>query len=347
MAKILISHPINEVSIQKLSFEKINSLSTHSIDLDSIGEDVFYTNDADGEIFYIPGISLKQLPEELHDPSLKTLCHALETIQPDVLIVGNNAVPGMAIEAWRKAVGKTKKLLIIRRGVDTRAIDKLSANQHSVIVDNLPGINSPYVAQHMIEYLKLDEAKSGSKIAIIGVGNIGRNVAIKAIECGLSVHLLSPSLQDPDKRLPTLSERGISYDKVICADSIAEVLRDAIYISVAIPWEDGCGGTNIDKIGIKEIKSLATNPQIASASVPRVFTEEALNLMNEMVKQGEMYVRIDTSKRRAVEAKRKYPYIDACHDVAFAAPECQQALDKAMLAKARAFLQKKYILERV
>ena len=339
MARILITHPIYEGTIVKLSLKKIHPSLQARADLSPIPEEVFYARNKSEEIFYIPGIAIKQQPNEKHDPSLEILRLALETIKPDVLIAGNNAVPGKAIAAWRAAVESDKRLLAIRRGVDTRAIDKLAASEYSVAVGNLPGINSPFVAKHMIKHLKLEDAKPGSKIAVVGVGNIGKNVAIEAIKLDLSVHLLSPSLQEfSSKRSEILARKGIPSEKVICAQSLEQALEGANYLSIAVPWEKRSGGTHVDTIGVNHIESLAANAKIASASVPRIFTEQALTLMNDRIKQGKIYVRIDSSKRRAVEAKQNYPYLDACHDQAFACAECQEELDNAMLEKARAFV---------
>lgn len=339
MARILISHPMYPGTIRRLGLGRANSLLNGKTDISSIPEEVFYRNNGDEEIIYIPRISLKQLPDEQDDPSLTILRQALETLRPDVLIVGNNAVPGTAIAAWRKAVGYQRRLLIIRRGVDTRAIDKVAARQYRVTVDNLPGINSPYVAKHMSRYLKLNEAKSNQKLAVIGVGNIGKNIALDGIEQGLEVRLLSPSLQDPQKRQGILWQRGIPPEKVICAESIDRALADASYVAIAVPWENSDGSTNAGAIGEHHLRSLAPGAQIVSASVPRIFAEGAIALMNEWVRQEKMFVRIDTSKRRAHEVKKNYPYLDVAHDVAFAAFECQQALDNAMLKKAREFVQ--------
>lgn len=338
MAKILITHPIDPVTIEKLSLKKIHPSLKPVQRLSSIAEEVHYVKNSAEEIFYIPSIAIKQTPEEETDPSLESLRQILEKIQPDVLIVGNNAVPGKAIVAWRASVGKEKKLLAIRRGVDTRAIDKEAARLESVAVGNLPGINSPFVARHMIKYLKLDEAKSGSKIAIVGVGNIGKNIAIKAIDCGLSVHLLSPSLQDNSRRDSYLNSKKIPADKVVCSEKIDSALNDASHVAIAIPWKNDFG-TNQDSINLEAIESLTANAKIVSASVPRIFSIEALKLMNHLAGEEKIYVRIDTSKRRAVETKINYPNLDVCHDRAFASSECQQALDRAVLEKARKFIE--------
>ncbi|MGL5806516.1 MAG: hypothetical protein ACRC11_13940 [Xenococcaceae cyanobacterium] len=59
--------------------------------------------------------------------------------------------------------------------------------------------------------------------------------------------------------------------------------------------------------------------------------------MDGWVQQEKIFLRIDTSKRRAIELKNNYPDRDVAHDLAFAALECQQALDNAMLKKAQYF----------
>lgn len=341
MARILISHPIAEKTIQKLGLNKISSsFNSDGTDISLMTEDVFYIDNAGEEIFYIPSIASKQSSDETHDPTLKTLRHALEIFQPHVLIVGNNTVNSAAIVAWRYAVGDAQKLQIIRRGVDTRAIDKMTAQKYNVIVDNLPGLNSPYVAQHMSKYLNLKKAQANSKIAIIGVGNIGKDIAITAIDYDLEVHLFSPSLQIPELRLSTLLNRGITPEKVVCDPSIEEALIKASYVAIAVPWENSQGGNNAGMIEEKHILSLAPDARVVSASVPGIFSEQALTLMNERMEQEKMYVRIDTPKRHVEKVKQHYPYLDAAHDEAFAAAECQQTLDKAMLRKARAFIQK-------
>jgi hypothetical protein len=330
MARILITHPMDRSTILKLGLNRKFFL---------IPEEIFYRNNGNEEIIYIPNISLKQIPDEHYDPSLEVLCQALTIIRPDVLIVGNNAVPRMAIAAWRTAIGYDRKLLIIRRGVDTRAIDKVAAEKYRVCVDNLPGINSPYVAKHMSKYLKLNEAQPGSKLAVLGVGNIGKHIAIEGINNNLEVHLFSPSLQDSYKRELILWQRGIPRKKVTCAESIDRLLAGATHVAISIPWENGNRSTNADIINEHQIRSLAPNGKIVSASVPKVFSEGAIALMNERVRLGKMLVRIDTSKRHVDETKKNYPCLDLAHDVAFAASECQQDLDRAMLEKARKFAQ--------
>ncbi len=320
MNKILITHPIAEKTIAELGL--VNAGVT-------IVNNHIY--------LYLPEIGANQIPDEANDPTLTQLCQTLKEFQPHVLIVGSNAVPKKAIISWRNAVGKQQKLLIIRRGVDTRAIDVKTAELYNVQVTNLPGINSPYVAQHLLKYLKLDQAQAGSKIGIIGVGNIGKEIALKAIDYQLDVHLFSPSLQNPSKRLETLNKRGIDPNRVTCASSITAAIQGAKYLAIAIPWLNESGIPNADLITQEHIYSLSPHAIIVSASVPGVFSPKALAQMDDLAQKQDLTVRIDTAKRHAESAKVKYPHLDIAYNQAFASAECQQALDKAMLAKARNF----------
>ncbi|NET07492.1 MAG: NAD(P)-binding domain-containing protein [Symploca sp. SIO2B6] len=321
MKQILITHPIHHNTIVKLGLTE-KKISRSSINTEEI-------------FLYIPDIGYNQFSQK--HTTLDKLLYYLETFQPDILIVGSNAVPAIAITSWRKAVGKNKNLLIIRRGVDTRAIDMKAAQQHNVLVSNLPGINSPYVAQHMIKYLDIKNAKINSKIAIIGTGNIGKQIAIKSIKYGLNPHLFSPSLQDQTKRLSTLLARGINPAKVVCSPSVKEVIQDSTYVAIAIPWLNNYGLANAGIIEEKHINNLGLNAKIVSASVPLIFSIKALTLMNNLAKEKKIFVRIDTSQSRADEVREQYIHLDISHNQAFAASECQIALDEAILDKIRAF----------
>jgi hypothetical protein len=334
MIKILISHPIYHDTINNLGLKKIDKQNTKFASL-QIEEDLFYSANQDEEILYIPSIATKQIADENHDPTLTTLRDSLVIFQPHVLIVGNNAVNQEAMTAWRQSVGNNQKLLIIRRGVDTRAIDKIGAKDNQIFIDNLPGINSPYVAQHMIKYLQLDSAKENSKIAIIGVGNIGKDIAQRAIKLNLDVCLLSPSLQQEETRLTNLKMMEIPPEKVTCVNGLEEAFYQAKLVAIAIPLYQQDNLKNAGIINQKHINLLANNSRVVSVSVPSIFTDCALELMNQ--KAQEIYVRIDTPKRHVETLNKYYPNIDSAHDQAFSSPECQSKLDFVMFQKLRDF----------
>lgn len=325
MKKIIISHPIAEATVEKLnlkSLEKKYSLEEQK---------AYYQEINNQAILYVPDIGARQIPDEENDPSIKRLEDLLVSFKPDILIVGSNAVPSWVLTSWRQSVGEEKDLMVIRRGVDTRAIAVSTAEKLNIKVSNLPGINSPYVAQHMLKYLALEKAEpNNSKIAVIGVGNIGKVIVKKALEYNLKIYLFSPSLTDKSQRNSYLQARGINPDLVICTDSLTQAINDATHVAIAIPWLDRKGTSQADIITETEIKNLKLPSRIISASVPRIFSESALTLMNELAQQNKIFVRIDTAQRRAEEFKPLYPHLQFAHNEAFASPECQEALDIAM-----------------
>lgn len=325
MKKIIITHPIASATIEKLNLKSREE--KYSLE----DKKAYYQKIDNQAILYVPDIGARQIPDEENDPSIERLEDLLVRFQPDILIVGSNAVPAWVLTSWRSAVGDEKDLMVIRRGVDTRAIAVSTAEKLNIKVGNLPGINSPYVAQHMIKYLELNKAdQNNSKIAIIGVGNIGKVIVNQALQYNLKTYLFSPSLTDKNQRNSYLQTRGINPDLVICTDSIAEVMNNATHGAIAIPWQDRKGKPQADLISESHIKNLKLPCRIVSASVPRIFSESALTLMNELVKQEKMFVRIDTAQRRAEEFKPLYPNLKFAHNEAFASPECQEALDIAM-----------------
>lgn len=324
MKKIIITHPIATTTIEKLNLKTIEE--KYSLE----EEKAYYQEINNQAILYVPDIGAKQIPDEENDPSIKRLEDLLVRFQADILIVGSNAVPSCVLTSWRQAVGNHKDLMVIRRGVDTRAIAVSTARKLNIKIGNLPGINSPYVAQHLLKYLELEKAEIYSKIAIIGVGNIGKVIVNQALKYNLKTYLFSPSLRDKNQRNSYLQSKGINPDSVICSNSIAEVMENATHAAIAIPGQDKEGNPQADLITEREIKSLKLPSRIVSASVPRIFSQTALTLMNDLAQQGNMFVRIDTGQRRAEEFKPLYPHLKFAHNEAFASPECQEALDIAM-----------------
>jgi len=124
----------------------------------------------------------------------------------DILIVRSTKVNGATISS-------SKNLnLIIRAGAGVNNIDIPAANNRGIYVANCPGKNSVAVAELTIglmialdrripdnimdfkngkwnkaEYSKADGLK-GKTLGIIGVGNIGKEVAIRAISFGMNVY---------------------------------------------------------------------------------------------------------------------------------------------------------------
>jgi D-3-phosphoglycerate dehydrogenase len=144
------------------------------------------------EVIYSPKLGEKELPEAAKDV--------------DILVVRSTNVTADTINA-------SKNLnLIIRAGAGVNNINIPAANQKGIYVANCPGMNSIAVAELAIglmisldrripdnvidfrngkwnkgEYSKA-EGLMGKTLGIIGVGNIGKEVAKRALAFGMNVY---------------------------------------------------------------------------------------------------------------------------------------------------------------
>src|SRR5215210_174452 len=167
----------------------------------------------------------------------------IKSVDPHILIVRSKKVNAEALRAG------TALTLVIRAGAGIDTIDVAAASELGVFVSNCPGRNSIAVAELVLGLLlacdrripdqvadlrrgqwnKADYSKArglyGRTLGIVGLGQIGREVAQRARAFGMQVIAWSRSLtHDEAERL------GISY-----AQTPLEVARhaDAVTINVA------------------------------------------------------------------------------------------------------------------
>ena len=148
--------------------------------------------DMDLEVDYQPKLGEKDLPEAAKDA--------------DILVVRSTIVNAETINASRKLN------LIIRAGAGVNNINIPAANQKGIYIANCPGMNSIAVAELAVGLMiSLDrripdnvidfrngkwnkgvyskaEGLFGKTLGIIGVGNIGKEVAKRAIALGMNVY---------------------------------------------------------------------------------------------------------------------------------------------------------------
>ena len=174
-------------------------------------------------------------PEELGD--------ALREVDPKVLIVRSKKVNG---EAMQQAPGLS---LVIRAGAGIDTIDVAAASRLGIFVSNCPGKNSIAVAELVMalllatdrrvpdqvidlrrgEWNKAEYSKArglhGRTLGIVGLGQIGREIAKRAMAFGMKVIAWSRQLT-----LEDCTELGIEY-----AETPLEVARraDAVTVNVA------------------------------------------------------------------------------------------------------------------
>ena len=141
------------------------------------------------------------------DPALKEdrLSAALRELDPDVLVVRSTKVGRPQLDAARNLS------LIIRAGAGVNTIDLDGASSRGVYVSNCPGKNAVAVAELVIGQLvnldrriadnvialregrwakkEFDKARGlyGRTLAVLGVGQIGREVSSRALAMGMVV----------------------------------------------------------------------------------------------------------------------------------------------------------------
>eukprot|EP01083_Nonionella_stella_P201189 736136_1 len=168
------------------------------------------------------------------------LKNTIITFQPNIIVVRSTKITKQHLLA------SSTLALIIRAGAGVNTIDVHEASNMGIFVANCPGKNAIAVAELVIGHLiNLDRRISdnvielrqgkwnkklfskskglfGNTIAVLGIGNIGKEVCKRAIAFGMNVNGYSRSLNEN-----IASELGINYCKSI---SEACIVADVISI---------------------------------------------------------------------------------------------------------------------
>ena len=297
------------------------------------------------EILYQPQIGPQKDWRNKGNLMYSIMEKSVKDFQPDVIIIGNNRVPDSVIENWsKKSTRENISPMIIRRGTELGGIPINLAKQHNISLNNVPGINSPYVARHMIRHLDLSQSSPGQTIAVLGAGDIGLPIIKAATKNGLQVKVISDSLMGncADRRNKKinaikhyLKEHRLGCDNVSFPRKLGDALNGAKYVAISVPWWlESEQRHNQDMIDREMLASLSAGARIVSASNPRIFSEDALAWMNNALETGRLAkVRIDTGHSYKNEVYDRYQ----CHalDVeagkAFYCENGMLRLDRALL----------------
>jgi D-3-phosphoglycerate dehydrogenase len=167
--------------------------------------------------------------EVVYEPSLadQQLGNALATISPDVLIVRSTKVT-------EPMLADTSLSLIVRAGAGVNTIDVRAASRRGIYVSNCPGKNAVAVAELTFALMlaldrriadnvidlragrwnKKEYAKArglfGRTLGILGYGNIGQEVARRALAFGMHVAVWSRRFQEPSDSASRIPDVGIA-----------------------------------------------------------------------------------------------------------------------------------------
>jgi D-3-phosphoglycerate dehydrogenase / 2-oxoglutarate reductase len=243
------------------------------------------------------------------DPNLdgETLKNALNVEQPDVLIVRSTKVPKEISEV------ATNLKIINRAGAGYNTIDIEAAGQKGIAVCNCPGTNSIAVAElAMAHILNLDrriadnvadlrngiwnkkeysKAKGlfGRTLGIVGIGVIGKEVAVRAKAFGMKVVATDPLLT------PELAnELGVER-----LETVLEVAKVADVITLHLPAIEA----TMKMINKQFFDAMKDGAYLVNTSRGEVIDQDALI---EVLKSGKIRAGLDVYADEPPATAEKY-----------------------------------------
>jgi D-3-phosphoglycerate dehydrogenase len=272
--------------------------------------------DHDLEVIYEPKLGENDLPKAAEDV--------------DIIVVRSTVVNAETIE-------KSKKLnLIIRAGAGYNNINVAAANKKGVYVANCPGKNAIAVAELAMgliisldrqipdnvsdfragKWNKAAYSKAnglyGKTIAIVGLGNIGREVAIRAKAFGMNVY---------GKDISRIE--GVEYKDFSEFD---QVLPIADVVSLHLPLTPNTKGLFNDKM----FSYMKNGAYFINTSRPGVVDEDALiKAVKEKGIRAGLDVFMDEPEQKSGEVKSKLQDVDGIyvtHHIGASTDQAQNAV---------------------
>jgi D-3-phosphoglycerate dehydrogenase len=223
---------------------------------------------------------------------------------------------------------------ICRAGVGVDNIDVPAASHRGIVVMNTPGANTISTAEHAFAlmmalarnigpaYISMREARwekkkftgsqlSGSKLAIIGLGRIGQEIAKRAIAFGMIVRAF-----DPYVGRDSASKIGVEL-----VDDLDDLLEDCHYLTIHVPENEQTHGL----INAERISRMRAGACIINCARGSVVDQDAVVTAIERGTLG--------GAAFDVYVKEPPPSFDfACHDRVLATPHLGASTEEAQLA---------------
>lgn len=328
MTNILIAESVDIKTLE--NFSKENNINLFSQD------EIIPTKNDEISIYYKPDISVEEIEEESQY---------------------YNAILTRPKEITSKAISSSDNLkLIIRGGSGVNSIALEAAKSSGVVVENTPGLNSTATAEYTFNLIfsllarreifrsvydvRINNMRDplhycgseleGKSIAIIGLGNIGKRMAIRCEAFGMKVFAYNRSHKDDVKCFQS--------------QDLHEILKkQADIVSLHIPLAENT--RNI--IDEKEFSLMKKGTILLNTARPPLVSSQAFHnaLVNEIISCAGIDGDPDVIA----------PFVDAdpqekcliTHHIADATFEAQQKITQQMLYQALAFFTENKEINRV
>src|SRR6266404_2258526 len=197
----------------------------------------------------------------------------------------SGSISWSSIRGWNRSAGRLKIIARTGVGVDPSRVDLEAAKEFKVWVTNQPGSNAVAVAElvfgqmialvrHTYEanravkenrwsdYLKfIGTELAGKTLGIVGMGNIGARVALRARAFEMALLVYDPYI--PESHVTALGGQWLGLD---------ELLREADFVTIHCPLN----GETRGMIGAKELALMKVEAFLINAARGGIVDEEAL-----------------------------------------------------------------------
>jgi glycine/D-amino acid oxidase-like deaminating enzyme len=136
--------------------------------------------------FLLNNTNMTLLPiDPLNEAKIK---EAITKYRPSILVVSVHRLADELLEYWRiKCPNKT--LTILRRGSSAPDLDPEIAKKFHIHIVRTPGINAPFVAKKLWDFVAKDPNHQQQSLLNMGGGDIGRITALQGLDASIEVEL--------------------------------------------------------------------------------------------------------------------------------------------------------------
>ncbi len=261
----------------------------------------------EGQLSYVP------LTNQETDESFEAL---LRQYKPKSIVFGLQAIDEAKLSVWRR-LQPDDHLTFVRKGTSLHRVDFAAAKKYEVNILNTAGVNSPFVADFVVNLLFNDN--NDALVGILGIGDIGKKVAIAAMTGQKKVLLYNRTLHPFEIK---------NYQYV---NNLMDIFSRVSRLAICLPLTAETTGI----ITAEHINALPKNAKVVCVSPPRVMAESAilaldkrqdLHIIFDHVDSGLHYI---TQTLGRTQLRENFIF----EEKAAADYECQYAMGEAAIMK--------------